>query len=122
MAIDSNLPGAGKTFALWSRAQAKQAPDALQDFRIPRDQIELRLSKMGYGVVNANIETDLFVEVYLGGSVGASAASDALFAGFPDTTLTPLTPVSLPMHMRCIAYNNNAFRIETLLPVLEAVS
>ena len=121
-AIDSNLPGVGKTFVIWSPADAEGASrDPLQAFTISRADATRRLSRMGYDVVDGNLDRDEFIRLYLGGSLRASAASDALLGGFPDAMLVPQTPNDLPSQMRCIAYNGNALRLETLLPALERV-
>jgi len=54
------------------------------------------------------------------GSVRASAATDSLLGALPAAMLTPPTPHSMPKHLRAICYSGNAFRLETLLPALEA--
>ena len=122
-AIDSNLPGAGKTFVLWSLADAQTGDrDPLQAFTISRADATVRLSKMGYDVVDGNMDRDEFIRLYLDGSTRASSAAiDSLFAAFPAATLTPPTPHGMPMQLRSICYNGNGFRLETLLPALERV-
>ena len=121
-AIDSNLPGAGKTFVLWSPADAEgSSRDPLQAFTISRADATVRLSKMGYDVVDGNRDRDEFIRLHMDGSVRASAATDSLLGALPAAMLTPPTPHSMPKHLRAICYSGNAFRLETLLPALEAV-
>ena len=122
-AIDSNLPGVGKRFVMWSHADAKRGnPDPLQAFTISRADATLRLSAMGYDVVDGNLDRDEFIRLYLDGSTRASSAAiDSLLGAFPAATLTPPTPHSLPVQLRSICYNGNGFRLETLLPALERV-
>ena len=108
---------------IWSPADAEGASrDPLQAFTISRADATVRLSKMGYDVVDGNLHRDEFIRLYLDGSVRASSAAiDSVLGAFPAAMLTPPTPHGMPVQFRSICYNGNGFRLETLLPALELV-
>lgn len=68
------------------------------------------LSGVGIHCVDANTDAEKFIEKYLGGSTGASAATDGLAIVVPESHLAHPTPHGLPVYLRGAAYNGNMYR------------
>ena len=83
--------------------------DLLQSFETPVPQMMEALSGVGIHCVDANTDTIMFIEKYLGGSTRASAAIDSMAVFVPRTHLSHSTPNDLPHHLHSAAYGGNMY-------------
>ena len=107
------MKGVGTTIAFWAASRLNSGGngrDPLQCFETPVPEMMRALSSVGFSCVDANTDRDEFIETYLGGSTGASAATDRLAFFVPESHLTHPTPAGLPKHLRGAAHKGNVFR------------
>ena len=100
------------TICFWSAGEGGRGVgrDPLQSFATPVPQMMKALSAVGIHCVDANKDKHEFIEKYLGGSTGASAATDGLAIVVPESHLAHPTPHGLPVYLRGAAYNGNMYR------------
>ena len=105
------MKGVGLTIGFWAAAEIVSggSPDPLQAFTTPKSKMMEELSRLGIRCVDANADPKKFIETYLGGSTGTSAALDSLAIFVPKAHLTHPTPHGLPKQLQSAAYGGNMY-------------